>query len=717
MYCFEKKDNIRLKENYLNMGQTNPSGENIYLNNLYLTKDGKPFNPVMGEVHISRLPSEEWKDRILKMKAAGVNIVSSYLFWINHEFEEGKLDFTGENNISEFIRICRENDMYFCLRIGPWVNAEYRNGGFPDWIYTSGIKLRDNNEAYLYYVRRWYKAIYDNVKDYLYKNSGNIIMIQFDNELTNRPEHIAKLKEIAEEIGLTAPIYTATGWNLVGGALLPEREVLPVFGGYAAKPWTLSIDKIPISAHYNFSHIRNSAEIGNDLIKPGNFKVHINPENYPYAFCELGTGICVNKHRRPYVSSLDDYSMALTKLGSGCNLLGYYMFCGGINKMINRTPLCRSNWTDQDALVYPIFNNYFQAPISEHGDYKNSYRTIKLINLFVNDFGSELAQMQPYLQENLPEDSDESALRYAMRAKDKSGYIFVNHHCHLLDLKPVYGVRFKVSDELPAIPDNPINVTEDDAFFFPFGIQYDTLNIDYITAQPICKTGKTYFFKKIKGVDPVYKFKNEEPFTAPVGKDKGFKKIGICFITLSDAEAEHLYKFGETVYIGNNCDLICDSGEIKAAGFGPGEYFRYNEDGYVIEYTGNDIILAEITASEVSDPDIDKTYQYELFENFNFDDGKKPVHCSVERKIKYYELSVTNCNGYVHISYSGDSAQLYYDGEMCDDNFYNGTEWVVPAKHFYGKKVILAIAEYTADIYVDIKPASSLSLDKIYVTV
>ena len=265
MYCFEKKDSVRLKENYLNMGQTSPSGENIYLNNLYLTKNGKPFCPVMGEAHISRLPAEEWKDRILKMKAAGINTVSSYLFWVNHEFEKGKMDFTGDNNISEFIRICKENDMYFCLRIGPWVNAEYRNGGFPDWIYTSGIKLRDNNEEYLYYVYRWYKAIYDNVKDYLFENNGNIIMIQFENELTAKPEHILKLREIAEEIGLTAPIYTATGWNLVGGALLPQREVLPMFGGYAAKPWTLSIDKIPISAHYNFSHIRNSAEIGNDM--------------------------------------------------------------------------------------------------------------------------------------------------------------------------------------------------------------------------------------------------------------------------------------------------------------------------------------------------------------------------------------------------------------------------------------------------------------------
>ena len=147
-----------------------------------------------------------------------------------------------------------------------------------------------------------------------------------------------------------------------------------------------------------------------------------------------------------------------------------------------------------------------------------------------------------------------------------------------------------------------------------------------------------------------------------------------------------------------------------------GEYFRFGGDGYVTEHTGNDVILAEVTAHEIIDPDIDKSYQYELFENFSFDNEKKPVHCSVERKIKYYELTVTNCNGYVHIGYSGDSAQLYYDGKMSDDNFYNGTEWVIPAKYLFNRKVILAIAEYTDDIYVDIKPVTSLSLDSVYVS-
>ena len=85
LYEFEKIQPYDLKAGHLKMGECNPSGNEINVNNLYLTENGKPFIPVMGEIHISRTRRRDWKDRILKMKAAGLNIISSYLFWICHE--------------------------------------------------------------------------------------------------------------------------------------------------------------------------------------------------------------------------------------------------------------------------------------------------------------------------------------------------------------------------------------------------------------------------------------------------------------------------------------------------------------------------------------------------------------------------------------------------------------------------------------------------------
>ncbi len=716
IYNFEKRKDVELVENYLDMGETNPNGDTIYANNLYYTINGKPFHPVMGEICITRNPRSQWKDRILKMKAQGINIISSYLLWINHEFYEGEFDFTGDNDIGEFIRLCQENGMYFALRFGPWVTSECRNGGLPNWLHEKNIKVRDSNDEYLFYVRRWYQAVYDQVKDYLYKNGGNIIIIQIDNELVNDPDHLLKLRNIANEIGFSAPLYTATGWSMVGGALLPKKEMIPMFGGYAEKPWAISINRIGFYAHFNFSHVRNSADVGDDQIDPNQIKMNIEYDKYPYSMAELGMGLCTSKHRRPYITTEDNYAFAITKLGSGCNLVGYYVNCGGINKMIDGNPL---NWDDTGyqniTNIYPIYNYDFQAAISEHGSCTPTHRRNKIVNYFLNDFGGDLAVMQPKLQETSIKDNDTKNLRYAMRINGESGYVFVNHHCHMLPLEPVNGIQFKVLDNMPAIPEEPMNVTEDDAFFFPFNQIFGNTEFNYITAQPLCRTGNTLFFKEIKGVKPVYSVKNKEAITAQVGKDNGFVLDGFRFITLTDKEAECLYKFDGVVYIARDCDLIYDENGVHSVGFALGICDRYEDGTYIELHVGKDYELADVEAREVENPDIDTRYQYEFFKNRDCREGKNGEWHRVERKVKYYEINVTNPNGYVYINYSGDSAQLYYDGVMSDDDFYTGHSWIIPASHFYGRKVVLAIAEFTHDIYVEVEPKQNMGIDNICV--
>ena len=42
----------------------------------YLTKDGKPWFPVMGEIHFSRYRADLWEESLRKMKAGGLSIAS-----------------------------------------------------------------------------------------------------------------------------------------------------------------------------------------------------------------------------------------------------------------------------------------------------------------------------------------------------------------------------------------------------------------------------------------------------------------------------------------------------------------------------------------------------------------------------------------------------------------------------------------------------------------
>ena len=150
-----------------------------------LLKDGKRWFPIMGEIHYSRYPKEFWKESLEKMKAGGVDIVSSYVIWIHHEEIQGKYDFTGNRDLHAFVQTCKDCKMKLMLRIGPWCHGEVRNGGFPDWLLQQDFEVRTNDKKYFAQVKKWYKKIFKEVKDFLYseKNPENpIIGVQIENE-------------------------------------------------------------------------------------------------------------------------------------------------------------------------------------------------------------------------------------------------------------------------------------------------------------------------------------------------------------------------------------------------------------------------------------------------------------------------------------------------------------------------------------------------------
>ena len=206
-----------------------------------LLKDSKRWFPVMGEIHYSRYPDIYWKEALLKMKAGGVDIVSSYVIWIHHEEDEGQWDFTGWRNLRKFVETIKDCGLSMILRIGPWSHAEVRNGGFPDWLLAKfDEKVRTNDQGYIEQVKKFYAKIFEQVKGLLLKDGGPIIGLQIENEyghcggLTGQEgeKHMKTLTQIAKDIGFDLPLFTATGW---GGAV--TGGLLPVMGGYCDAPW------------------------------------------------------------------------------------------------------------------------------------------------------------------------------------------------------------------------------------------------------------------------------------------------------------------------------------------------------------------------------------------------------------------------------------------------------------------------------------------------
>ena len=666
IYKFKEFKDEPLLINHLNMGGKNPKGEEINVTSRYFTRNGKPWIGVMGEFHFSRYSRENWHRELAKMKAGGITIVSTYLFWIYHEEIEGKMDFGGDNDIRAFIEECKDVGLDVVIRIGPWAHGECRNGGFPDWLLKKDYKLRDNNEEYLAIVKKWYQSIYNEVKGLFYKDGGNIIAVQIENEFVDNAEHLAKLKEIAVECGFIAPIYTVTGWNSASGAKIPVDEVVPVFGGYCEAPWENHMNRLSPSPHYFFNRMRNDSAIGTDLIaKTQSDGWQLPYERYPFATCELGGGIEVTHHRRPIIKPMDIYAVSLVKLGDGNNLVGYYMYHGGTNKIGELSTFNETKATGYPN-DYPILSYDFQAPLSEYGEVREQYGLLNMLHMFVNDFGEEFAPMIAVDSGNTVAADDTNSLRYGMRTDGKRGFVFVNHYQRLTELADIENTVISAGNvEFP-----PIDVKGEVSFFMPFNMKMGDSVLEYATAQPLCKCGETYFFAEIPNIKAEYKF------------SKGSANI----VTVPFENAKYMRKLNGTVYIGGGCNLYEENGQIHSVE--DGEYIcqKWNGSEFETLKIGQSAKQSNVEITGVENAPFEPKYKEELC-------------IGGERKLTWKKINVDGRYGFAEIDYVGDVAQIYADGELVADDYYYGKTWRVPCKLLYGKECYMVISEMKDDFY------------------
>lgn len=491
-------DAKNLKQNiisgHLKMGNPGPEGKEITVNNKYISIGGKPVIPVMGEMHFSRCPKGQWEDRILKMKANGINIIATYVFWIHHEETEGVFDWSGNNDLRSFIKLCHKHGLFVYPRLGPWCHGEVRNGGTPDWIFTKkGLVDRSNNEKYQFYADRLYSEIAKQMSGLYYKDGGPVIGVQLENEYRRGPggnAHILWLKKTANKYGIDVPLYTVTGW---GNASVPQDEVIPLFGGYPEEPWVTNLIPAKENLNFCFDAPLNDEGIGADVAakEKGKFTDY---SRYPYLTCEIGLGNQISYHRRPIINDIDGAAMTYAKIGSGSNLPGYYVFTGGQNPKGKYTSLEEN----QDETGY--WNQYcdisydFQAPIRETGELAGSYHQIKKLHYFLNEFGDRLATMTPVIPSN--QKSTEN-LQWAIRSDGESGFVFgLNYYRNFK--KPLQrGVQFEVSLEKEKIsfPSKPVEIVDSCMFIWPFNIALERIN----EATATLNQSKLMLFPKLNG--------------------------------------------------------------------------------------------------------------------------------------------------------------------------------------------------------------------------
>ena len=686
---------------------TNPSGDEIGFTNYYMTENGKPYFGVTGEMHFSRVREDEWEDSIIKAKMDGLNILATYVFWNVHEEIRGKFRFDGSRNIRKFVELCGKHNMKVIIRIGPFDHGEMRNGGMPDWLYGMPFEVRNNSEGYFFYVRRLFRNLNQQLNGLYYSQGGPIVGTQIENEYMHSSAgweittgtsnellnggndgipHMLALKKIAVEEGIVTPFYTSTAW---GGAMTPIDEMVPLWGGYAYQPWLFhdGPGEHPMTPEYIYRDNHNNA-----VPRTYNFEPSYEPESRPYSCCEMMGGMFSSYQYRFQLPFESIDAMANIKIGSGCNLLGYYMYRGGTTPIGERTPFLNEHYT-------PKRSYDFQAAIGENGQPRPSYFRLKPLHYFCNSFADQLCHTKTVVPEYMEklEPGDFTKLRYCVRIHNNSGFVFLNNfqdHAQMPDI-----TEESITLQLPGedLTINEVSLAGGENVILPVNLHIEEALLKTATAQPITKIdtadGPCWFFFTPNGMKPTYVFDADT-----------VREIHGC--TSSEENGKFICR--PAYNVTSSFTVMTGTGNFRVVTLTRADSLRFskiNIHGKDYAFLNDGTLLWDGNALKVETRDARISllaYPADILANFGQSSSaaQTPITCDVfsgyeiSRHVEQTELvprqvgpsryvldiPVEKLTGHkmveIHVDYTGDIGHLFINGELIADNYCNGATWV-----------------------------------------
>lgn len=321
--------------------------------------NGEEFHIYSGAMHYFRIPEEYWEDRLLKLRAAGLNTVETYVPWNYHEPKKGEFVFDGMLNIEKFIQTAQNLGLYVIVRPGPYICAEWDFGGLPAWLLKDkNIKLRCWDKKYLKAVEDYFNVLIPKLVPYLETNGGKIIAVQVENEYGSfgrDKKYLYWLRNLMKNLGLDVQLFTSDGETryFFSGGGIPEDLMVANFGGYN---------------EHRFDDLK--------LLQPE--KPLMCGEHWCGWFDRWGTKHHTDNAEETLGKSLDGFF----KEDANFNL---YMFHGGTNFGFSSG----ANYYDRYC---PTTTSYdYGAPLNEYGGYTEKYFVLR--NRMQKHLGKELPEM------------------------------------------------------------------------------------------------------------------------------------------------------------------------------------------------------------------------------------------------------------------------------------------------------------------------------------
>jgi hypothetical protein len=324
--------------------------------------DGRRTFIFSGEFHYWRIPAAEWSERIQRIKAAGINAISTPIPWAWHEKKPGQIDLS---DFEDFLRTCQQHRLFVIARIGPLTGADLEFEGVPYWLIALEVPGVDtDSDLYLRYAARWYNAVCPLVARYQITKRGPIILVQIDNEHENTlgrpssadPAHLRTLANAARERGIEVPLY-------INYRLWPPADVPNLLTALDIFPnWNLNALCSALTRHRQkwpdsplsiaeFACFEDVSTVGKPLPEP--------PDDLPSAY----------------------RANVLTTLASRASFINHYTIAGMWN-----FPYWRR--CDIGSIYYP------NAPLTVTGGFNDTYWPLRLTGQWVNSFAPDFLKAQ-----------------------------------------------------------------------------------------------------------------------------------------------------------------------------------------------------------------------------------------------------------------------------------------------------------------------------------
>ena len=310
------------------------------------TLNRKPLQILSGSLHYFRVPRMYWEDRILKLKAMGLNTIDTYVPWNAHEPEPGVFDFEEDLNLKSFLHLADVYGMYVILRPGPYICTEWDLGGLPSWLLRDpDMKLRTMYKPFLDASDKYLDKVLAIAKPYQFTFGGPIIAFQIENEYGTygtSNEYMQYMKDGFEKRGVKELMFVCDNEDGIGKYKL--EGVLQTIN-YMSRNADRIIEKL-------------------EKLQP----------NGPLFVTELWVGWFTHWRKKSNIVKVKDVKKAVTKILERGGSFNLYMAHGGTNFGFMNGANADDDGSNYEA---DVTSYDYDAPVTETGGVDEKYDMLK----------------------------------------------------------------------------------------------------------------------------------------------------------------------------------------------------------------------------------------------------------------------------------------------------------------------------------------------------